>query len=352
LSIALLWGQHQLQVLHPYALPLLILLVITFGAALRGLWRVLFGPRRLAALTWALVGLLPTLLWGALGWYGFSEWGRREVPHDLPFALMKMAGASLMEAQARAFYPHRLESQRLVMFYDGGVTDPQGDIDAMDRHVAAMEELTGLPLRTKVYYVRGKLLDQGGLCYLGLALASPESPAGYLDRHELAHAVLYQHNAPDTDPPTLLSEGWAESQSNDGKALARQAVSRRQLIAGWRRLSEPQRRDVSLSMWDREGFERLVGEVAEAQGDVSYLRVLTGPLWYHHDKGAVYPIGGAFVDFLLRRYGAERFVDLYFACRPGSFEAECRRVYGTALESLEAEFWADAERRAGGQAPP
>jgi hypothetical protein len=57
-------------------------------------------------------------------------------------------------------------------------------------------------------------------------------------------------------------------------------------------------------------------------------------------------VGGAFVNFLLRRAGAGRFVDLYFACRPGMFEAECRRVYGADLDSLEAEFWEDAERLA------
>jgi hypothetical protein len=273
------------------------------------------------------------------------------VPHDLPFALVKMSGASLMEAQARALYPHRLESERLVMFYGDGVADPQGDIDAMHRHAARMERLTGLPLRTKVYYVRGKLLGQGGLCYLGLALASAESPAGYVDRHELAHAVLYQHNGPDTDPPTLLSEGWAESQSNDGRALARRAISQRQYIAAWaqqgERLSEAEWRDATRTMWDREGFERLVAEVAGAQGEVSYLRALTGPSWYHHDAGPVYAVGGAFVDFLLRRYGAGRFVDLYFACRPGTFEAECRRAYGTDIETPEAELWEDAERQAG-----
>jgi hypothetical protein len=62
----LLWGQHQLQVLHPCALPLLILLVITLGAALgallRGLWRALRGPRRAAAFAWATVALLPALM--------------------------------------------------------------------------------------------------------------------------------------------------------------------------------------------------------------------------------------------------------------------------------------------------
>jgi len=49
-------------------------------------------------------------------------------------------------------------------------------------------------------------------------------------------------------------------------------------------------------------------------------------------------VGGAFAEFLLRKYGAERFLRLYFACRPGSFEAECLAHLGV-LGSLEAEFW-------------
>jgi hypothetical protein len=53
-------------------------------------------------------------------------------------------------------YPHRLESERLVMFYDDGLTDPERDLAAMDRHVARLEALTGSPLRAKIYWVRGE----------------------------------------------------------------------------------------------------------------------------------------------------------------------------------------------------
>jgi hypothetical protein len=164
LAIGLLWGEHQLRVLHPFSVPLLLLLVVTFAAALgalaRGLVRALRGPRRAAVLAWTATALLPALLWLALGWYGFHEWGKREVPHNLPVTLVKMAGASLMEARARYLYPHRLETDRLVMFYGDGLADPQGDAEAMDRHFARLEEMTGLPHRTKVWWVRGPLLGQ------------------------------------------------------------------------------------------------------------------------------------------------------------------------------------------------
>jgi hypothetical protein len=53
----------------------------------------------------------------------------------------------------------------------------------------------------------------------------------------------------------------------------------------------------------------------------------------------------AFVDFLIRRDGAHRFVELYFACRPGTFAASCQSIYGTDLDGLEKQFWDDLEQR-------
>jgi hypothetical protein len=355
LSAGFLWVQHVSQVLHPYAVPWLLLLAFTFaaalGALLRGSWRLLRGPRRPAALAWALAGGVPAALWLALAGYGFHQWGKRQVPHNLPSSLAQMAAASLMETQARLTYPHRLESQRLVMFYDDRVTDPEGDIQKMDRHVATMEEETGLPLRTKIYWVRGELLGLSRLSLLGLALGSWQGPASGLDRHELAHAVLYQHYSPDTDPPMLLVEGWAESQSQDDRTLAGQALSHRRFLAEWGRtwagLSDSQRDEMARSFVSPEGLSRLLERASRGGQASSSLRELTDSFWYHHDNGPVYPVGGAFVGFLLREYGTRRFLDLYFACRPGTFEAECRRVYGAELEALEEWFWEDAERLAG-----
>jgi hypothetical protein len=365
LSVGLLWGQFQLRVLHPYGLVFLALVIVTFamslGALVRGLWRLVRGPRRAAALALTAVGVVPAGLWVGLGWYALHQWQSREVPHNFPFVVVTMAGASLMEIEATSFSPHRLETVRLVMFYDDGVADPQGDAEEMDRHVAALEEKTGLPLRTRIHWVRGSLLGQGRLAYYGLALGSTESPRdwkreGYLDRHELAHAVLYQHYEPDTDPPTLLSEGWAESQSHDSRALARQALSHRRFLADWGPrwglLPPSEKADLRATLMDARGMERLLTRVAE-EGEVApSLPELTGPFWYHRDTGPVYPVGGAFVDFLLRRYGTRRFLDLYFSCRPGTFAAECRRVYGTDLATLESQLWEDAERLAGERPRP
>ena len=74
---------------------------------------------------------------------------------------------------------------------------------AVLRGVARLEELGGPTFRAKIWWIRGSLLGQGPLAIGGLALGSSKSPANHTDRHELAHAVLYQGNDPDTNPPTL-----------------------------------------------------------------------------------------------------------------------------------------------------
>jgi hypothetical protein len=329
LSVGLLWAQDALRVVHPYSLLFLGLMALTFGAAFValacGLWRTARGPRRGSALAWLLVGLLPALGWAGLGTYAAHCHRTRDHPNNLPFRLVKFAAAHVMELEARYLYPHRLETARLVMFYDDRVADPEGDAAAMDRHLARMEKLTGKSLRAKVYWVRGRLLGMGGFCNRGVACGSSQSPAadGTLDRHELAHAVLSQHETPDTDPPTLLSEGWAVSQ---------EWLHDRPYLAQW-----------ALAARDGRPGNQCSQEWA---GSRCCLRDLTQAQWYHHGSGPVYPVGGAFVDFLIGRFGAERFVELYFTCRPGTFEADCQRAFGTDLDTLERLCWQDVEQTA------
>jgi hypothetical protein len=265
-----------------------------------------------------------------------------------------MAGATLMEAQARYVYPHRLETDRLVMFYRDGLADPEGDANAMDRHVAQLEEMTGLVHRQKIWWVRGSLLGQSGLALYGLALGSSASPASYVDRHELAHAVFYQHADPDSDPPTLLMEGWAESQSVDPKALAARALRQRQLFTEtsgrWASMSEAEQTAFLHTLVDPDGWRHALTQARG--GEFFYLRELTGPFWYHRDASQVYTVGGAFVDFLLRRYGTKRFVKLCFACRPNTFGASFQSIYGADLDTLEKQFWNDLEQSSDPVPPP
>jgi hypothetical protein len=160
-------------------------------------------------------------------------------------------------------------------------------------------------------------------------LGSSQSPADWdtadhpfrlsVDRHELAHGAIHQIQPPDADPPTLLIEGWAEAQA--GMTTRKRAQFAKQSRSLWRERSGTGPAD-------------------------SYLRELTGEAWYHRIDGPVYSVGGAFAEFVLQHYGTQRFLRLYFACRPGRFAEECLAKLGIELNVLEAEFWAEVERLA------
>jgi hypothetical protein len=321
-TFVMTWAYVRWRILHPHYLPTVLLflaLTLTEIIAL-GLcsWRLMLGPRRVAALLLLVVAVTPVVLWGYVGGYASAQWRQRLVPNSLPMNLAKMAATSLMRLEASVEYPNRLETDRLVMLYDR-LDGPQRDAEAMERHLARMEGRLGGPLRAKVYWVRGHLkrLDLGNLSVHGIALGSGESPADWdedtLDRHELAHAALDEYRPHDADPPYFLHEGWAESQSDVGPVvLARRAFEQRS--------SAP-----SLGIRD-----------------------MVSPRWYHRDAGPVYPLGGAFVDHLIRAYGVEAFLKLYNECRPGRFEATCREVLGADLDALEAKFWDDVQRQVRG----
>jgi hypothetical protein len=337
LSLGLLWAQHRLHVLHPLALVFLVLLAATVLAALCGLanalWRVGKGPQWRVAAALGLVCLTPLGLWAALGLYLVSLARTSNFPKNELTAVASMGIASLMQAQAQYCYPHRLESERLVMSYDDRVTQPSRDLEAMDKHVAKLEALIGAPLRERIFWVRGEALRQQRMQFAGLVLGSSRSPKDWetadhpdrlsVDRHELAHAVIYQLQPSGTDAPTLLIEGWAEAQA--GMTTQKLAESAKQSRAFWR---------------ERTG----------AGPEQSYLRELTGPSWYHQIGGPVYSVGGAFAEFLIHKYGVQRFLGLYFACRPGRFEAECPVQLGVEFDTLETEFWQEVDRLAGNSA--
>jgi hypothetical protein len=126
--------------------------------------------------------------------------------------------------------------------------------------VADMEERTGLPLRAKIYWARGPLLGQRGLCCFGIALGTDESPTNELDRHELAHALLNQHYTTATQPPTLLSEGWAVSQAlaPHPADLAAGAWGLRQDLAALGKAPESEWKRGLARYADEEGMVRLL----------------------------------------------------------------------------------------------
>jgi hypothetical protein len=242
-----------------------------------GLWRTVRGPRRRAAAAWGLACSLPLGFWAGLSIYTLRLMAAgQSFPKNIFSDIASMAGATVMEGQVWRAYPHRLESQRLVMFYDDRVTDPHKDLEAMDRHVADLEAAVGKPLRAKIHWGRGGVFGLQKMAIRGLSLGSSRSPANWetadhpdrssLDRHELAHGVVHQLQPPGADPPTLLIEGWAEAHSGGApQKRAEWAIESRAL---WR---------------ERTG----------AGGAASYLGELTGATWYHRVDGLVAAAAGA-----------------------------------------------------------
>jgi hypothetical protein len=243
LTFALVWGQHHWQVLHPHYLPFVILITLMTVAAavtlLSGLWRLIRGPYRIGTLSWMVLSLIPLVFFSFVGLYAMTQWRDRWVPNNLPMNLAKVMGVTLMRLEASIEYPNRLETERLVMFYER-LDNPQQDAEAMDRHLAAMETMLGGSLRGKVFWVRGPLpkLGLSGLSTHGFALGSDTSPADWqshvgLDRHELAHAAIDQFRSPGADPPYVLHKGWAQSRCGDTSAeLSRDALAQRSANPG------------------------------------------------------------------------------------------------------------------------
>jgi hypothetical protein len=276
---------------------------------------------------------MPALFWVLLGFYALRQQDKGVAPNNVCWKLASLSSGSLMEAQAVYLYPRRVDTKHLVMFYDDRVATPRRDADAMEAHVTWLEAITGQPLRAKIYWVRGRLLGFGPMACYGLAAGSSQSPEDWetadhpdhlsVDRHELAHAVIQQLYRPDSDPPFLLVEGWAESRAGPSRATL--AASALQSRTRWLSHRGP------------------AGNARE-----SYLRELLGLSWYHRIGARVYDVGGAFVDFLVDFYGKERFFELYFKCRPGTCEADFRIVLREDLDAVESKFWREAQTLANG----
>ncbi len=351
-AIGLLWGQFLASVLHPWGRSFVALAVVAAGSLLAclvlGLWRIARGPRRWAALGLTGMALVPAGMVASVILAGAIQYRRGEIGRSVPFIFFAMAGASLGEVEAPRRYRYRLESDHLVMHFNDDIKTPGRDLEAMERHVANLERMTRRPLRAKIAWIRGPLLGQSRLSVGGMALASDAGPADALDRHELAHAVIYQAMSPATQPPMLLAEGWAESRSQDPVRLAEAALAARSTIEHFAVLPPTEAGEI-LSKWhEGASWGQLVdARRAVGSGKLSYIRELTGPAWYHRDRGPVYPIGGGFADHIVRTHGADRFVALYLASRPGRFDQACKAVLGRTTDEVEAEFWLDCERMTG-----
>ena len=130
-----------------------------------------------------------------------------------------------------------------------------------------------------------------------------------VDRHEVAHVVLSQFGGMDVEPPAVLIEGWADANSGmDRSAL---------ILRAW--------------------SERKAGRTYP-------LRELLGPEWYGRHEWPTYVQGAVLVDYILRKFGPERFLSLYTGCCPATFDDDCERILGVTVDELDEDCWAEVER--------
>ncbi len=308
---------------HPHFLPMtsVLALVIVAGLALIGgaLWRIVFGPGRREALSWLLLGSAP--LWFLAGYflYGLAIGTGRKIPVNLPVKMLGPLAESVMDLDARFRYPQRTVGEKVVMISAPmPVDEARAQVAAMDRHVRALETRLGRATTGTVHWVRGPLLGIGRHAVIGMCMGTrpgeePPDADGLAatDRHEVAHCVLTSHCTARFEPPAVLTEGWAQANQGDDRV--------EQAIRAW------------------EG---------RLQGNDLSLRQLTGPDWYDRHEWPVYFQGAPLVNFLLDRFGPERFLQLYTTCGKSTFESDCRHILGLDLDGLDAAYRTDIERRA------
>ena len=226
-------------------------------------------------------------------------------------------GESMLDLAARFAYPVRTEGERVVMI-SAPLADAREQVAAMDRHIRALEERLGRYRHQPGALGARAPLGLHGRALYGICLgSSPGENADdadgltRVDRHEVGHVVLNQFCDTDFEPPAVLMEGWAEVASGiESNAL---------ILRAW-----PQ--------WQR--------------GQRHSLQELLGPRWYGRHEWPVYRDGAVLVDFILRRFGPARFIELYRTTSRATFASDCERILGLSVDELD-QAWRGRHRAYG-----
>jgi hypothetical protein len=307
----LLAGMLQFKTIHPHFFPVVLFITLLVAASclamLMGLWQLVKGPHRLYGFRLLTVPTIPLTL---LAFHGSLASAKNDAEHRFESYqehLLYPLGASLMDLEARFRYPVRTVGRKVVMIHEG-IPDAEEQVRAMDLHVERMERLLGRPTTGKVHWVRGALLGRKGLCFWGMALGSTGAEQAQasdglttLDRHELAHGVI--DNFADSykrEPPPILVEGWAESQSG-------YLTSQR------------------------------YGKAARLRAARAPLGELIRPVHPQFDS-RIYEQGGVLVDYLLSRLGGQNFEAFYHDSSVETFDSDCRRHLGMSVDELDAAY--------------
>ncbi len=286
-SIALFTLFWRIGYFRPHILWGLLVLLLTFTPMLWlaacVLWRCVRGPCRLRAVGWLLVGATP-LVWSS-AYLTQLAIDAHTTPQRQASALARVAGvwaSSLLDIEAWWRYPRCTHGRHALLFDDGQTPSPEKLVSKMDTHIGAMADLLCRPVPNMTFpWVRGSLFGfHHGRAFMLWAICSqPRNPGDlcYVDRHEVAHTFITGLSGPDQDPPFVLVEGWAESQSRGRDDLLADLVRRRK------------------------------------DGKTFSLRTLVGADFYNLHNYADYSEGGPLVLYLMEHYGPETFFRLYSA---------------------------------------
>ena len=296
--------------LRPHALWGLLSLVLMFTPmiwlAASALRRIVCGPCRLRAVGWLLVGATP-LVWICAYLTELNLQARtRTFTLTAPARVTLVWLSSMMDIEARRRYSRWTRGRYAVLMDDGQTPTPEKLVAEMDNHIQVMSDLLGQPVPEMEFpWVRGSLFGLNRLSIAPWALCGQGRNPGELtdlDRHEVAHSLINALSSPDGHPPSLLGEGWAESQSWDRNEQIRNLAKKRQ------------------------------------EGLTCSLQEMVGPDRYHRG-GPAYWEGGPVVNYLMERYGPKTFFRLYSGTREDSFHDDCQAILGDSWETVEEDFW-------------
>ena len=282
------------------AVTVVVLMAICF-------WQVIRGPQRLRAIAVGMLGATP-IVWLAMFLFGRNLEIQYRVPKSANVAtcVAEYWQSSAIDFESRWRYPRRTEGQHVVLFDQNQIAEPAKLVAQMDQHIEQMAGRLHARVPTlKSSWVRGPLGGQHGMAIQNWAVCdTDQNEAGLtsLDRHEMAHVVIWLLGDVDQDPPTLLEEGWAETQSKD-------------------------RADLILTL------------NSKSEGGIHSLAELVDSDWYRRAASPVYDHGGPLVVYLMEHYGSEKFLALYQGTRSQTFAADCERILGDSWTAVERDFW-------------
>lgn len=304
-SKSMRWPPDFRIMLVTFAL-MILLAVITAGF---GIFHFFRGPRRVAALAAILFGALPAV---AIGCF-FAElyWratNRKAIDRNMAVESIAYLASDIADFEATLRGLRRVVGPKCTLIDDGQLAETDALMAEMNQHIDSMCSVLGVQHTKQAYWVRHPLLGDRGRSIIGWAVcdhrpAESAATLDYLDKHEMAHAVISLACPPTANPPSVLVEGWAETQSNDTLTSCNALVENRKNDPNFPTLAE-----------------------------------IISPTWYTRSFGPVYPLGGAFVSFLIEKHGGPAFFKLYSETSPESFEQDFQNVYRQSWASVESDF--------------